>query len=183
MAAEKGSDFMAIAAAGHGAPAPSMRSGVIVKKEPAGGVGTAPDARPRSFDEELGGGAGKRGKEPVQATLARDELERPCSLVGDKLVVALGDSQDFVNWFRPGGGERFVVHDAAEHGAERLAKAKDAKENGIHGLGLVGEKGSKTCRTIFGDEASVVKEGNEFIPGQIASGGSEVGEIKSEAAG
>jgi hypothetical protein len=46
-----------------------------------------------------------------------------------------------------------------------------------------GEKGTETTGTIFGDEASVGKEGNEFVPGQIVGGGGEIGEIECEAAG
>jgi hypothetical protein len=56
MAAEEGSDFVAIAANSHGTPAAAVRAGIIVEEEAARRVGTTADGCARTFDEELGGG-------------------------------------------------------------------------------------------------------------------------------
>ena len=97
--------------------------------------------------------------------------------------MAFGDTQDFVDGFDPGGGEGFFIEDGGENGAEGFAKAQDAKKNRIHGLSLGGKKRAKASGTILGDQASIDKERNEFVPGKIAGGGREVGEIEGQAAG
>ena len=91
VAAEEGGDFVTIATDGHGAPAAAMRAGIIAKEEAARRVGTAADGSARALHEELGGGASKGGKEPVQATFASDELERPGTATSDELIVTFGD--------------------------------------------------------------------------------------------
>ena len=181
--AQEGSNLMAIAAKGHGAPAAPVRAGIIVKEEAAGRVGAAADRRAGAFDEEFGGRAGNCGEKPVQATFASHELQRPGSFVGNKLVVALGNAQDLVDGLDPGGGEGFTVDDGSEHRTERFAKTQNAEENGIHGLSLGGKKRTEATGTILGDQARIDKEGNEFVPGQIVGRGSQVGKIKGEAAG
>jgi len=157
-----------------------MRAGIIIEKEAAGGVGTTADGSARAFDEELGSGASEGGKEPVQATFAGDELERPDPFVGDELIVTFRDAEDFVDRLSPGSGEGLIVHEGSEDGAERFAKTEDAEENGIHGLRFGREKRTETGGTILGDQASINKERDELVPGEIAGGGREVGEIKGE---
>src|SRR5208282_3149349 len=159
--AQKGGYFMAIAAASHGAPAAAVRAGIVVEEEAADGVGTATDGRKRAFDEKFCGGASKGSEEPVQAALTSDELQRPGSFAGHQFVVTFGDSQDLINRFSPGSRERLLVDDAAEYRAQRLAKAEDTEENGVHGLRFTGEQGSQTGGAIPGDKARVKKEGYE----------------------
>lgn len=59
--AEEASNFVTIAADGHGAPTAPTRAGVIVKEEAAGRIGTAADGSAWAFDEEFGGGASHGG--------------------------------------------------------------------------------------------------------------------------
>jgi hypothetical protein len=183
VAAEEGGDFVAIAADGHGAPAAAMRAGIIVKEEAARRVGTAADGSTRALDEELGGGAGEGGKEPVKATFTSDELERPDTVMGDELIVTFGDAEDLIDGLDPGSGEGFFVDNGSEDGAERFAKAEDAEENGVHGSRFRGEQGTETGGTFLGDQASIDEERDEFIPRQIVGGGGDVGEIEGETTG
>lgn len=97
--------------------------------------------------------------------------------------MAFGDTQNFIDGFNPGRGEGFFVDDGGENGAKRFAKAQDAKENRIHGRSLSRNKRAKASGPILGDQASIDKEGNEFVPGKVAAGGREVGEIEGQAAG
>ncbi len=181
--AEESSDFVAIAADGHGAPAAAMRAGIIVEEETAGGVGTAADGSARAFDDEVGGGASESGQEPVKAAFAGDELERPDSLLEDELIVAFGDAEDFVDGLNPGGGEGLSVDNGSKDGAETFAKAEDAEEDDIHSVRCRSEKGTEMCGTILGDQTSIDQERDEFIPGEIVGGGGEVSEIEGETTG
>ena len=143
MAAEEGSNFVTIAAGRHGAPAAAVRTGVIVEKEAAGGIRAATNGRAKPFDEKIGGRTGDSGEEPLEAALACNELEGPCTFTKDELIMPFGDAQDFVYRLRPGRRERLFVHNAGEHGAETLAQAKGAEEHGIDGAGFRSEKRAK----------------------------------------
>ena len=160
-----------------------MRAGIIVEKEAAGGVGTAADGSARAFDEELGGGASEGGQEPVQTAFAGDELERPGPLLEYEFIVTFGNAEDLVDWLNPGGGERLSVDDGSKNGPERLAKTKDAEENGVYSVRRCSEERAEMCGTISGDQASIDQERDKFIPGEIMGGGREVGEIEGETTG
>jgi hypothetical protein len=180
--AKEGRNFMAVAADCHGTPAAAVRAGIVIKEQPAGGIGAAADGRARSLDEEFRGGAGESGEEPVEAAFARDKLERPGTLVRDELVVAFRDAQNSVDGFDPGCGERFVVGNGGEDRAERFAEAKNAQQHRVDGLRFPSEQRPEARGAIHCDLAGINKEGHEFIPGEIASRGRQVGEIERKAA-
>ena len=159
---------MAIAADGHGAPAAAMRAGIIVEEEATGGVGTAADGCAWAFDEEFGSGASDGRQEPVQSTFTGDELERPIPFMEDQFIMAFGDAEDLVDWLDPGGREGLVIDDAAEDGAERFTKAKNAEEDGVHRLRLTGYQGTQAGGTIFGDKAGIDEESDKLAPREIA---------------
>lgn len=181
--AKEGSDLVTVAANGHGTPAAAAGAGIVVKEQAAGRVGAAADRGARTFDEELGGRAGECGEEPVEPAFASDELKRPGTLVRDEFVVTFRDAEDFVDGLDPGSGEGFAVDKRTEDGAERFAKAQDAEENGVNGLGLGRKKGAKAGGAIRRDQASIDKECHKFVPGKIVGGGREVGKIEGEATG
>ena len=143
MATKKGSHFVAIAAGRHGAPAAAMRPGVVVEKKAASRIRAAANGSSGAFDEKLGGGTGDRGEEPLEPTFSGHELQRPGAFEEYQFVMPFGDAQDFVYRLRPGRRERLFVHNAGEHGAETLAKAKGAEEHGIDGAGFRSEKRAK----------------------------------------
>jgi hypothetical protein len=183
LTAEEGSDFVAIAADGHGAPTAAMGAGIIVKKQSARRIGTAADGRARAFDEKFGGGASQGRKEPVEATLARDKFERPDPFLRDKLIVALGDAQDLVDGLGPGGGERFAQDHGCKDGPEGFAKTQNAEENGVDRLRFCFEKRTKTGSAILRNKARIHEERNELVPGKIACGRREIGEIECQSTG
>lgn len=182
VAAEEGSNLVAIAADGHQAPAAAMRAGIIVEEEAAGRVSAAANGRARAFDEEFGSGAGEGGEEPVQAAFAGNELERPGTIARDELVVTFGDAEDFVDGFGPGSREGFAVDKGSEDGAERFAEAKDAQENSIDGVRFRGNKRPETGRAMLGDQVCVEKKRDEFVPGEVMRGGGKVSKIECETA-
>lgn len=97
--------------------------------------------------------------------------------------MAFRDAEDFVDGLDPGSGEGFAVDHGTKDGAERFTKAKDAEEHRVYGLSFRGKKWAKAGSAILRDQASLNKEGYEFVPGKIVSGGREVSKIESEATG
>lgn len=182
VAAEKGRHLVAIAADGHRAPAAAMRARMVVEKEAAGGIGTAANRRARALHEEFGGGAGDGGEKPFEPALARNEMEGPGTVARDEFVVAFGNAKDFVDGFHPRARERLPFHDRGEHGAQGLAQTKDAEKNGIDGERFRGGEGAEPGRTLFGNQPPIDKERDKFVPGEVVSRRSEIGEIKGGAA-
>ena len=116
MAAEKRGDLMAIAAGRHGTPATAVRARVIVEKETARGIRAAANRSSRTFDEKVRGRTGDGSEQPLEPALASNELNRPCALTEDKLIVPLGDAEEFIDRFHPGRRERISVHNRSEDG-------------------------------------------------------------------
>ena len=181
MAAEEGSNFVTIAAGRHGAPAAAVRTGVIVEKEAAGGIRAATNGRARPFDEEIGGGTGDSGEEPLEAALACNELEGPCTFTKDELIMSFRDAQDFVHRLGPGRRKRLFVDDRSENGSERLTKAKGAKQDGVDGAGFRGKKRAQARGALLRDQAGVHEEGDKLVPGEMVSR-SDVGKVECETA-
>ena len=92
MAAQEGGDFVTIAAELHGTPAAAMRPGIVVEKKAAGGIRATANGCARALDQEFGGGTSDSGKQPFEATFARNELEGPGAVPRDELVVTFGDA-------------------------------------------------------------------------------------------
>ena len=107
---------MAIAAGRHGTPATAVRPGVIVEKETARGIRAAANRSSRTFDEKVRGRTGDGSEQTLEPALASNELNRPCALTEDKLIVPLGDAEEFIDRFHPGRRERISVHNASEDG-------------------------------------------------------------------
>jgi hypothetical protein len=142
-----------------------MRPGVVVEKKAASRIRAAANGSSGAFDEKLGGGTGDRGEEPLESTFPGNELQRPGAFAEYQFVMSFGDAQDFVHGLRPGRRERLFVHNRGEDGAETLAKAEGAEEDGIDGSGLRGEKRAKTRGTVLRDQPSVDEESDKLIPG------------------
>ena len=182
MAAEEGSNFVTIAAGRHGAPAAAVRTGVIVEKEAAGGIRAATNGRAKPFDEKIGGRTGDSGEEPLEAALACNELEGPCTFTKDELIMSFRDAQDFVYGLGPGSWEGLAVHNTSEDSPERLAKAKGTKEYGVDGAGFRREEREEARGAVLRDEVGVHEESDKVLPGEIASR-RDVGEIEGQTAG
>jgi len=136
MAAKESSDLMAIAASRHRAPAAAVCAGVIVEKEPARRVRAAANGSRRTFRKKVGGRTGHGGEQPLEATLAGNELERPATFTGDKFIVPFSNAQDFVDRLHPGRRERLPVHHRSKDSPERLAKPQGTEEDGVDGPGF-----------------------------------------------
>lgn len=182
MAAEKRSDFVAIATGRHGTPAAAMCAGVVVEEKTARGIHAAANGSSGAFDKKFGGGTGDGGEEPLETTLPGHELKRPRTFTKDEFVVSLGDTEEFVDRLSPGRRERLPVHDASEDGPERLAQAKDAEEDGIDGPGFRDKKWAEARGAIFREQARVNEEGDKLVPGQVVGGGGCIGEVEGDTA-
>ena len=168
MAAEKRSNLVAIAASRHRAPAAAVRSGVVVEKEPARGIGAAANGGGRTFDQKFRAGTGDGGKQPLEAALPGNEFERPRTLTKDKFIVPFRDAQDFVDGLGPGGWERLFVDNTGEDSPERLAKAQRTEEYSVDGAGFRGEKRSEARRAVVRDQAGIYEESDKVVPREVA---------------
>ena len=180
--AEEGGNFVPIATDGHGTPAATTCTGVIVEEQAAGRIRTTADGGAGTFNQEFSGRARNRGEEPFQAIFARHKVQGPGVVAAHQFVVPFRDAQDFVDGLDPRTGERFLVHEGSEDGAERLAKAQNAQEDSVNGTGFVGEERAQASRAIFGDQACVHEERHKFFPRKVAGVGRDVGEVQGEAA-
>jgi len=174
---------MPIAADRHGAPAAPMRPGIIVEKEATGGIGAAADGGTGAFNDKFGSGTGNCGEQPLEPTFARDKMEGPGALTRNELVMPLGDAQDFVDRFDPGRRKGLAFSDAREDGAERFAKPERAEQHGIDGLRLGRGQRTEASGALAGDQMRIGEEGYEFIPGEMAGSGGEIGEVQGQAPG
>ena len=182
MAAEKGSDLVAIAAGGHGTPAAVARAGIVIKEETAGGIGAAANGSSGTFNEKLSGGAGNGGEEPFEASFTGHEGKGPSAVAKDEFVVAFRDAQDFVDRLSPGVREGFPIHDASEDSPQRLAQTKGMEQDRIDSFRIGGKKRAKTRGALVGNQTGVDEEGNKLAPRQIG-GRRGVREIEGQAAG
>ena len=132
--AKEGSDFVAIAANGHGTPPASVCTGVIVEEKAAGRVGAAANRSVEALDEKFGGRTGEGGEQPVQAAFPGNELERPGTFLGDELVVTFGDAENFVDWLDPGRRKGLIGDNGSKDGAKRFAETQDAEQDRVDGL-------------------------------------------------
>jgi hypothetical protein len=101
MPAGKRSNFVTVSADRHGAPAPPVRAGSVVEKETTPGIGTEAQARVRAFGNYFGCRARHRGKQPLQAAFAGNELNLPPMTHRDQFIVPFSDPEDFVHRFDP----------------------------------------------------------------------------------
>jgi len=118
VAAEEGSDFVTIAANGHGTPAAVVGARVIVEEKATRGIGATTDRRAGAFYEELGGGTCNGGEEPFEAAFAGDELQPPAFGTGNEFVVAFGETKQIIYGLDPGFGEGLYLNEGRIDGAE-----------------------------------------------------------------
>ena len=119
MAAGKGSDFVAVAATGHGTPAAAARARGIIKKQPAVRVRANAQAGTGTFGDELCCRTGDGGEKPVQATFAGDEFQAPFAVLLEDLVVAFGDAQNLIDRLDPIAQQGFFAEECAEGQVQR----------------------------------------------------------------
>ena len=174
---------MAITANGHGAPAAAVRARVVIEEEAASGIGATTHRGAGAFDEELGSGTRNGGEKPFEAAFAGDEFQTPAFGAGDEFVVALGETKQIVDGRDPDLWEGLFLDERRENSAEGLAQTKDIEENGVNSLRLRVEKGMKASGAFGGDDAGVVEEGDELVPGEVVRSGRGIGEIEGEATG
>ena len=112
--ASKRGNFVPVSADRHRAPAPAVRTGSVVEKQPASGIGAQAQPCPRAFGDDFRGRARHGRKQPLQAAFACDELNFPVILDRDQFVVPFGDPEDFVNRFNPFPQDFLLVQNRLE---------------------------------------------------------------------
>ena len=126
MLARESRDFAAIAAKGHGAPAPLAGSRVVGEEKAAIGIGAKAKPGTVPLGHDFSRGAGYRGEQPVEAAFASDKLNFPSAIQAHQFVVTFRNAKNFVDRLDPIGSNLLF----AEHGNE------DPTETGGQALGL-----------------------------------------------
>lgn len=114
MTARKGGHFVAIAATGHGTPAPAASARGVIEEQAASRVGTDAKTRVRALGDNFSGRTRDSGEEPIQAALASDEFQSPSTILEEEFVVPFGDAQDIVDGFDPAASNGFLVQQRAK---------------------------------------------------------------------
>lgn len=153
MAAGKGSDFMAIAAPGHGAPATAMRARGIIEKEATGRIGANAKRRAGAFGDQLSGGTCDGRQEPIQTAFAGDKFQAPRAVLLQEFVVPFGDAQDFVDWFNPFTGNDFLAEQRAKACVQGSVEALGLAEKCSCGLRIDLRESEQLGATLRGDDA------------------------------
>src|ERR1700745_3037510 len=101
MVARKRSYFAPVAANSHRTPAAAAGTRIVVEEKTAIRVGAMPKARTGSFGDNLCPRASQCGEQPVEAAFPRNEFDFPDAGITHKLIMPLGDAQDFVYRLNP----------------------------------------------------------------------------------
>ena len=137
MFACEGGHLAAVAARGHGAPPAAMRAGSVVEEEAASQVGAEANGGSRSFDDNLRGGTGDGGEQPVQAVFAGDVLYAPGLILLHQFVVAFRDAEEGVHRFDPLASDSFLSDHGREYAMQRFPETVGLIQEGIRGLGVI----------------------------------------------
>jgi hypothetical protein len=183
VASQKRSDFAAIAATGHRAPAAAMGARVIVKKQPARGIRAAPYRDFGSFHEQLGRGSGDGGEQPLEAAFAGDELQPPGIAALNEFVVAFGDTEEFIDRFDPVFGEWLSFHDGGKDRADGFLQAKHLEEHGIYGLRLGEQQGPQAGGPFLRHDPGGGEKPHAFFPGKMSGRRRCIRKVEGQAAG
>jgi len=86
-------------------------------------IGTHPKPGIGSLGDKLGTRPGYRGEQPVEATLSCHEFDFPGALASNKLIMSLGDAQDFVYRLDPFASNPMFSEHRHEHFAQSGCEA------------------------------------------------------------
>jgi hypothetical protein len=95
-----------------------MRTGLVVEKEPALGIGANSERCLWTLGDKLRRRSGNRSQQPIQSALARDEFHAPSTVFENQLVMSFRDPKDFVDGLDPFPGDPML----SVHGRKGLAK-------------------------------------------------------------
>lgn len=173
---------MAVAAGGHGAPTAAARAGIVVEEKAARRIRAAFDGSSAAFDDELGGGAGDCGEEPLEAAFAAEELEAPAAFLEEQLVVPLGDAQDFVDGRGPRDGKFAALLDGGKDGPKAFAETEDFQQDGVDGGRFGVFQGIEALAPVAANDTGIDEEGDKFLPGEIVRRWGQIGKVEGQFA-
>ena len=178
----KRSDFVAISAGGHGAPAAAARTGLVAEKQTAAGIGADPQTGLLALGDDFSGGARHRGKQPVEAAFAGDKVHLPFSVRQNELVVSFGDAEQLVHRFHPLGSKLAFVDDGAENVLQGGRHLLRLLEQSVRGLRIDVWKIEKLRTARHRDDLRYFQEADEAGPRKLSGILSGIGEVHSQAA-
>lgn len=181
MAAGKGGDFVAVAAAGHGAPTAAVGARGVVEKKAAAGIGAEAKWGGAAFDDNFGTGAGDGSEEPIEAAVLGDKFDVPTGIIENEFIVALGDAQNIVDGFDGRARRRIATQHGGESGLESGVKTAGAHQERACAVGIGIREREELCATLGGDDFGGEEKVEKFVPGKIGGTAEFVGEVESEA--
>ena len=148
MASRKGSYFMAVAAAGHGTPAPAMGTRGVIEKEATKRIGAHTKLWSSSFRDNFRSGPRDGRKQPIQPTLTGYKLESPNVVPEEDFVVPFRDAQDFVNRFDPLAQYGVLVDQCSEDFAQGTMNPLGFSEERPSVLWIILNEGEKLSAAL-----------------------------------
>src|SRR5215469_5173182 len=180
--ARKRSDFMPVSAHRHRAPAPAVRTGGVVEKQPASGIGAQAQTRPRAFGNDFGGRARDGRKQPLRAAFACNELNFPVILYSHQLVVPFRDAENLVNRVDPFPQNFLLPQNRLECQAQASSKPLRLPQQQLSSLRVGAAERSEFPAAFGGYNSCGLQEFNELIPGQFVALRDHVSEVEGQSA-
>lgn len=164
MAAGKGSDLAAVATTGHGTPSAALRARDIVKKQTARRVGASTEARAWALRDNFRRGTCDGGEQPIQTALPGNEFQAPRAIALEKLIVALRNAQDFVDWLDPIPADGLFTEHRVEGFAQRSVKSLRLQKKSGGTLCIVFGEGEQLGAAFRRNDPSGEQKAEELFP-------------------
>lgn len=159
-----------------------MRARLVIEKETALRIGANSNGCPGALGDKLRCRSSYRGKQPIEATFASDELYAPCALFENQFVMAFGDSKDLVDGLNALPGDLLSSMHGRKGLAKRCREPPGLKEQRLCRLGIRLGKGEELGATFGRDDTSGLQQRNELLPSQFCVGRSSIYEVEAKTA-
>ena len=141
-----------------------------------------PKARAGSFGDDLRRGTGYGGEQPVKAAFARNEFDFPDAVITHKLIMPLGDTQDFVYRLDPFPSYPLLSEHRRKYSAQCGAEPPGFQEQCFRGLRVGLRQAQKLSTALGGDNIRRFQKTDKTFPRQLSVRRSSVGKIERESA-
>ena len=141
-----------------------------------------PKARTRSFGDNLRRGTGYRGEQPVKTSFARNEFDFPDAVLANKLIMPLGDTQDFVYRLDPFPSYPLLSEHPCKYFSQGGAEPPGFQEQSFRGLRVGLRQALKLSTALGGDNIRRFQKVDKTFPIQFNVRRSSIGKIERESA-
>lgn len=179
---KKRRNLVPVAAPRHRTPSSPVCSRVIVEKQPALRVRTAPDRRVQTFHQKFRRRPGDGRNQPFQSAFPRNKPQAPRVSRAHQLVVALRHAQDLVDRFHPNRWERSLLHHRSKNRAHRFPHLQDVQQRCIHSLRFTLWQRPQPRCSFIADQPGSQQERHKLVPRKVPRRRNRIGKIQSQSA-